>query len=260
MYRQISKFAPKINNSYSNDPLLYCTLDSLDSQFLHGSQGRIFGRYNEGCAQFMSDRCAANWDEVCEAMSKDKEMRFPNTISNNKNDPQCSCLPYGEQLIRNSAYKKYRVESIACNVVCKPHDPTVPNSPIVCMESKATGNSGPNNYDLIIGNSEGGSCEGIYKLVPEQIKNLDNDKIMNHILNKPNIAMDLLEKIYKTMAKEDTLYQLKNTRLGKFYEYLGNSVPQYPKNYVLPEIPRVTPGSIPNIPIEQNQEVQIFYY
>lgn len=228
MYREISKFAPKINNSYSNDPLLYCTLDSLDSQFLHGPQGRIFGRYNKSCAEFMSDRCAANWDQVCEAMSKDKETRYPNTItplSSLEDGKPPICLPYGEQLIRNSAFKKYRVKSLMCNVVCRPHDPTVPNSPIVCYETRYAGNSGPNNYEYVFGNSEGGVCDGVYKLTLEQIADLDNDPIMNHILDRPYLGKDLLEKIYQTMKRENTLYLLKNKRLGRFYEYLGHNIP-----------------------------------
>ena len=227
MYRSIKDFAPEIQNEYSADPLYYCTTDLMDSQFLHGAQGRIFGRYNRHCSEFLSARCSMNWDDVCEVMSKDKETRFPDTTTSINMQPiERSDLTYGEQLIRDSAYKKYKIQSYNCNLVCEPFDPTVVNSPVICYESRSATNSdnSVDKYSFSSGNIEGAYCQSTYAITPEQVQNLDNDPIMNKILNKPQIAMDLLENIYIGMKNTKTLQLLKGTRLGLFYQYLGHSL------------------------------------
>ncbi|NDB36068.1 MAG: hypothetical protein EB023_12175 [Flavobacteriia bacterium] len=228
MYRQISDFAPDIDNQYSADPLFYCTTDGLDSQFLHGAQGRIFGRYNKHCSEFLSTRCAKNWDDVCEAISHDRETRYPDLSG-----PLASytgqkggnvCLPYGEQLVRDSAIKKYKSMTLDCNLQCEPFDPTVANSPMICFETRTNCTVGSGIAQTCIGGSEGGICEPIYTITPEQARVLDTDPVMNRILNKPEIALDLLENIYKTLEKNKQLNIIQNTRLAKFYQYLGHPI------------------------------------
>jgi hypothetical protein len=227
MYRQISDFAPDINNQVTSDPLLYCVLDTMDSQFLHGAPGRTFGKYNEHCSEYLSTRCSMNWDGVCEAMSKDRETRFPNTggplpsygfFGNYKSGP---CLPYGEQIIRDTAFKKYKVKLSDCNVYCEPFDPTVANSPLVCYEARTSCSTGPTNYEVCEGSSEGGLCQSVYKFTPEQIQNLDSDPVMNKILDKPEIASDLIEQIYLTMKDDGSLNSLKGTRFYRYLQYVG---------------------------------------
>jgi hypothetical protein len=225
MYRQIADFAPNIDNEYSADPLFYCSTDMLDSQFLHGAQGRIFGRYNKHCSEFLSTRCAKNWDEACEAISYDRETRYPNTagpLRSYMGKTANVCLPYGEQLVRDTAFKKYKIMALDYNLQCEPFDPTVPNSPMICYETRTTCSNGLSGACL--GGSEGGACEGVYSITPEQAKVLDSDPVMNRILSKPEIALDLLEKIYKTLQKENQLGLIQNTRLANFYKYLGHPV------------------------------------
>jgi hypothetical protein len=229
MYRQICNFAPNIENEYSRDPLLYCVLDTMDSQFLHGAPGRTFGKYSDHCNQLLSDRCAKRWDELCEVISKDKTTNYPNTGGpvmgyeyTCRNTP---CLPYGEQILRNTAFKKYRVSMTGCNVRCEPFDPTVVNSPMICYDTRTQCTSGPNGAEVCVGDAlDGGTCVNTYSLTKEQIQDLDQDPVMNKILNKPEIASDLLEKIYLNMKQNNTLRLLKGTRLARFYEYLGHSI------------------------------------
>lgn len=230
MYRQISDFAPNIDNEYSRNPLLYCALSEMDSQFLHGSQGRIFGRYNKHCSEFLASRCSNEWDELCEAISKDKETRFPNEAGPSgsiyADVPRPPCLPYGEQLIRDSAFKRFRVETKNCTVKCEPFDPTVPNSPLICYESKEPCTNGVNPEDSVcMGNCSGyGQCQSVFKISPEQARTLDLDPVMNKILDKPDIAMDLLEQIYHNMKLDGSLSLIRQTRLARFYEFLGHPV------------------------------------
>lgn len=229
MYRQICNFAPEIDNDYSKDPLLYCVLDTMDSQFLHGAPGRTFGKYSSNCYQLLTDRCSKNWDQLCEAISRDKTTNYPNSggpVSGYEYTCQNTpCLPYGEQILRDSAFKKYRAEMKGCNVKCEPFDPTVVNSPLICYDTRSQCTAGPNGTEVCIGdNPEGGMCVNIYKLTDDQVRGLDQDPVMNKILNKPEIALDLLEKIYKNMKNDNRLSALRGTRLGKFYEYLGHSL------------------------------------
>lgn len=230
MYRQLSDFAPNIDNEYSRNPLLYCALNEMDSQFLHGAQGRIFGRYNKHCSEFLAARCANNWDELCEAISHDKETRFPNEAgplgSVYIDGLKSPCLTYGDQLTRDAAFKRFRSETKNCNVKCEPFDPTVPNSPLICYESKVSCASGPVPEAVCQGASAEayGSCESVFVVSPEQAKMLDMDPLMNKLLDKPDLAMDLLEQIYLNMKKAGTLGLLRQTRLGRFYEFLGHPV------------------------------------
>lgn len=222
MYRQISDFAPDMDNSYSADPVFYCTTDFLDSQFLHGPQGRIFGRYNTNCSEFISQRCAKNWDELCEAISHDRETKYPNTAGPLRTYSKSeSCLPYGEQMVRDTAFKKYKTMTMNCNLKCEPFDPTVPNSPMICYETRM---SCPPDSTSCLGTAEGGACQSIYSITADQAKVLDQDPVMNRILDKPDIALDLIEQIYTTMKKENTLELIRNTRLGRFYQFLGHQV------------------------------------
>ncbi len=229
MYRSISDFAPNIDNEYSRNPLLYCTLSEMDSQFLHGAQGRIFGRYNKHCSEFLASRCANHWDELCDAVSKDKETRYPNEAGPSGSvyvdTPAAPCLPYGEQLIRDAAFKRFRSTTKDCNVKCEPFDPTVPNSPLICYETKVSCASGPVPEEVCVGACDGyGQCQSVFTISPEQAQLLDMDPLMNKLLNKPDIAMDLLEQIYLNMKQQGTLGLIRQTRLARFYEFLGHPV------------------------------------
>jgi hypothetical protein len=121
--------------------------------------------------------------------------------------------------------KRFRVDVRGCNVKCEPFDPTVVNSPLICYTTRTQCTTGPNGTEVCLGDSpEGGMCINIYKITEQQAKTLDEDPVMNKILNKPELAMDLLEKIYMNMKRDNTLGLLKGTRLARFYEYLGHSV------------------------------------
>lgn len=212
-YRPIQTFAPDMKDTIRTDPLFYCLLDTMDSQFIHGSTGRIYGKYNENCSHFLTNRCALKWDPICEAVSKDKTMNFPNTGATNPKGGCSPCLAYGDQIVRNAALQRFKVASMNCNVKCEPHDPLNPESPLICYETSTPCNP---TDKTCFGTARYGTCKPVYKIAPEQIPTLDQDPLMNKILEKPQLAYDMLFGIYETMRAEGTLRSLDQTKLGRF--------------------------------------------
>ena len=80
----------------------------------------------------------------------------------------------------------------------EPFDPTVANSPMISYWTS-------NNQNLI----------PEYEVNPQTI---DKDVVMDKILNKPDIAINILINIYNTMKRKNKLSLLKNTKLGTFYQ------------------------------------------
>lgn len=217
-YRPISNVAPKFQDPARTDPLLYCLLDTMDSQFLHGSSGRLFGKYNENCTRFLSNRCAKQWDDICESVSRDKTTNFPNTADSIENVyGKNKCLPYGDQIIRDAALQRFKVATMNCNVRCEPHDPLNANSPLICYETRDSCSLRDQRNGVCFGSANRGECKRIYTILPEQIATLDQDPLMNKILERPHLAMDLLIGIYENMKQDKTLSSLIGTRLGQFY-------------------------------------------
>jgi hypothetical protein len=58
-------------------------------------------------------------------------------------------------------------------------------------------------------------CNPQFMVKPEEI---DNDIVMNKLIQKPSIALDLLINIYNNHKRVGTLDKLDNTNLGKFFK------------------------------------------
>ncbi len=231
-YRQIANFAGEINN-VSNDPLTYCVPDILNSQFLHGSDGRLFGKHNRQCGIYMSNRCSQNWDNICESMSFNSDTNYPD-VSNNP-DVGCARLSGGQILVRDTAYVKYLYSADSCNVICEPFNPNVADSPQICYMSEMSCSIGDSRASMCgilkdkqITRAQCGisdePCAREYSLTDEQIKTLDQDPVMNKLIDVAYIAPILLHMIYNSLKKRGKLSQIKNKRLGKFYELNGYAV------------------------------------
>ena len=69
MYAQLSHFGASPVNAlpvYNNDPLTYCIGDNASQRFNHGSHAVTYGQNSKACQVYMANRCAQNWDGVCE--------------------------------------------------------------------------------------------------------------------------------------------------------------------------------------------------
>ena len=158
----------------------------------------------------MAQYCSTNFDGVCEYVSRDKSIIYPNTIAlgPKQMSPNISA---GDFLVANTARRKYLVAmgGECCILKVENFDPTVASSPLVqYWEEKNTN-----------------GCIPVYKVDPSKI---DDDIVMNKILANPIIAIDVLINIYNTAINLNKLNELKNTKLYNFFQ--TSSFQQYIKN------------------------------
>lgn len=200
-YSKIIDFGPCVT-SYSSNPLAICMNDTLDNRFTEGVLGSLYGQNSAPCQMFMSDYCAMKWDENCEIASMNKDTRYPNNIGLCGGDNSMP-MTSGDILIQNTASKKYLRDYNNSFWEYRPFNPTVANSPLVRF---AVSNQCHSQ----------GNCGSVpeYEVDP---KTIDSDPVMDKILMKPNIAIDILANIYNTMKRRGTLAELNNTKLGRFF-------------------------------------------
>lgn len=204
-YRSIGSFGGNVDAIPSNNPLSYTLLASIDSQFNHGQMGQQLGPNTKHGQIFMAQYCASNFDGFCEFASKNQNKTQPNNIQPCGSESQVACqdLNAGEVLIGNTARKKYLTEmSGNCELKYEPFDPTVASSPLISFWQSSC-------------NSQGTSCIPVYEVNP---KTIDSDIVMQKILRKPIIALDVLINIYNTAVRKNTINQLKGTKIMKFFE------------------------------------------
>jgi hypothetical protein len=94
----------------------------------------------------------------------------------------------------------------------KQFDPTVASSPMYSEWISGEGYCSTGGCD---NQSNTGACVSVYGVDPVTI---NSDPLMNKILDKPIIAIDILKRIYVDMKREGTLNQLSGTRLGDFFQ------------------------------------------
>ena len=200
-YGKLIRFgATPVNNLavYNNDPLTMCIGRNASQAFNHGSNGTVYGQNSAECQTFMAERCAKNWDEVCEYAAS-----FP---ANEEFGIRADTMGYGmdttvgmnsgDILLRNTAMKKYlvRMHGGNCELKTEPFDPINPSSPYI------------SNY-------VGTGCVPEFAVDPRTI---DNDPVMDKILEKPRIAFQMLKNIRNTMIRNGTFHLLRGTKLGDF--------------------------------------------
>jgi hypothetical protein len=192
-YKTLVNFGANTVNPV-DDPMSY-VIPSNDAVFIHGADSiNKLGDSKQGQA-YLSQYCSTEWDGFCEAYSRTGELNRVNQIDILRNANTLN-LTTGEILIRNTAIEKY-ITNVAdsCELKIEQYDQTVSNSPNIFYRN--------------------GVCRPQFSVDPSTI---ENDPVMNKILNKPEIADDILENIYKNMKKQGKLDQLKGTRLGYYYK------------------------------------------
>lgn len=201
-YKTVSNFGCR-KYSQQENPLSYCVDNTMGQNFLHGSDSLSIGQHSRPCQLFMSQYCADNWDSICEISSKNMATHLPNNAEGYiDSDVRFSGnLTAGDDLIRNTAKRKYLVKMHNAVKKYEPFNPHVADSPMI-------------TYWVSDNFSTSNRLVPEYSVEPEDI---DEDKVMNKILDKPMIAMDVLINIYNNMKRKGTLSGLKDKRIGNFY-------------------------------------------
>jgi len=216
-YITISDFG--VGSKAQSNPLAVCATSTLDSSF-NGTLGgnNISGPDNQQCQIFMGNYCAANWDGVCEYMSKDQARIYPSVVlagngpqGNYLGDGMGSLLTKGQLLIRNAAAEKY-LKAMSGNCVRKyePFDPTVADSPLISRWVQKPLETSDEQMATVLSDK----CIPIYGVDPAVI---DSDIVMNKILAQPYIAMDILVNIFNNAVRDGSIKKLEKTKLYKLF-------------------------------------------
>lgn len=199
-YKKIIQFGQSSVNSlpvYNNDPLTLCIGNNASQRFNHGSSSDTYGQNSTPCQAYLSQRCARNWDGICEyAASTSANNEYTtraSTLNAGAND--VIGLTPGEILLRNTAHERFRTAMLGCQMKSEPFNPQDPNSPYISFYV-------------------GRNCVPVYEVNPATI---DSDIVMNKILDNPRIAIQMLRNIRNTMARKGTLKDLVGTRIGSFF-------------------------------------------
>ena len=194
-YTRINKFGQGAAFDAVNDPVTYCIGRTIDNSFQHGTT--LFGQECLPCQVIMSQRCAVQWDNICEMCSHNTNISYPNNLQNctSMNDVVNKNMNAGQILLYNTFATKYLTNIYAGTRKQEPFDARVASSPIITYWI-----GGFRTYEVL------------------ETENIDNCIVMNKILDNPYIARDILVNIYKTMKNKKTLYKLSGTRLGSFFQ------------------------------------------
>ncbi len=200
MYQQLLTFGASPVNAlpvYNNDPLTYCIGNNASQRFNHGSHAVTFGQNSKPCQVYMANRCAQNWDGVCEYAASKRANEEYGQVADVMfaGNYQSIGLSPGDVLLKNTAEDRFRVNMLNCELKTEPFNPVNPSSPYI-------------SYYV------GQQCIPQFAVDPSTI---DNDIVMNKILDNPKIAKQLLVNIKNTMTRDGTFHLLKGTRLGNFY-------------------------------------------
>jgi hypothetical protein len=174
---------------------------------------------NQLASEFMSNRCSAEWDGVCEAVMENPRHWYPRPIG-------CPAgLTDGQAMLRETAFKKYLLSTKNCWFACAPFDPTNADSPLVCYSSDTAPSTGTGKADIwtldgkpVCGGPaiDNPPCEKVYGFTDKQMAELDSDRVMNNLLRYPNVALDLLQKLAIWVKSSGNAPKVKNTQFMQF--------------------------------------------
>lgn len=196
------------NPNAEEDPINMCLFSDVNKSLTGGVLGYRYGPSNENCQLLMADRCARNWDAVCDIAASNGNATFPNnaTIRGNAMANPAEIQggsTVGAQLLHNAAQRRFCVFE-NCNVQQFPFDPTMIDSPTVTRINRSKYGCMP-------------SCS----VNPATI---NSDTLMNRCLDNPTACYDTLVNICQTHEKNGT--SLRGTRIGAFCDSLKGKTPQ----------------------------------
>jgi hypothetical protein len=199
-YVKISEFGKPAAYAPVNNPLSYGLSGGMDNLFMHGSKN-----IDSNALPFQTyaaEYCAKGFDNFCKVMTANQTPQyFPNLVHGctGRRNTMPEQLTQGDVILLNTARVKYlmKMRNSVANMV--PFDPTVAASPLITIY---TGEYMIPEYHIPKGHD------------------LKNDPVMQRLLNKPMLGLELLLNIYSNMKSQNRLGDLKGTKLGMFYDNL----------------------------------------
>lgn len=115
------------NPNAEEDPINMCLFSDVDKSLTGGVLGYRYGPSNENCQLLLADRCAQNWDAVCDVAAANNNAMFPNTATIRGNSMANPAeiqggSTVGSQLLHNAAQRRFCVFQ-NCSVQQFPFDP-----------------------------------------------------------------------------------------------------------------------------------------
>lgn len=198
-YVQISKFG-KLNPVLTVDPVASSIYKDPDSSFDEGELSVLYGPRTRNSQLYMAERCSKNWDGACEYLSRNMDdtstnaAKIPSALFPTNYIPGKQTI--GDILVENSAVRRF-CDLSSCSIQAEPYDPTNPNSVWV----KSYG------------------CCGYEPCLPVCMPpdNPDSDILLNKVLDKPDLHIDLLVNMYKNVMKNNLRPKYVNTRIGNIF-------------------------------------------
>lgn len=200
-YVPIAKFGASMNPVMSIDPVAASVYKDVDSDFDIGEMAIRYGPRSKESMLYMAERCAKNWDGACEFLSRNRDAnavcnqaRISSPLFRRINPPNSETI--GDILVENTAVRRF-CDLSSCAVTSSPYDPTNPNSVWV----KQYG------------------CCGTTTCLPVCFPpdDPDNDIVLNKVLDKPDLHLDLLVNMYKNVNNQKLRGKYVNTRLGRIF-------------------------------------------
>ncbi len=197
-YANYRNFAPNINEQVTTDPIAWSLYgNSLDAQFSIGSSGQNkYGLQGSTPQLYLAEKCAMNYDKVCEMVSRNTTILKSNVASIispsfiNRNQQTI-----GQALLDNAGQRRFGDLS-NCNIRKELFNSLDPTSPYVSTISCPT------------------------EIICKPLLDPDHDILLNRILDEPEAHMNLLTNMYKNTRNEKDKYN--NTRIGKLFEVFDN--------------------------------------
>jgi hypothetical protein len=213
-YATFKEFGSALNPNIKNplnasNPLTYCLVPSLNSQFVHGSSsaGMLYSNQNASCMAFMSGRCMKEWDGYCQAyVDLNQDTYWPNmgvidvAAYNNAKNYYNVKPTIGQDLLRNTCYRKFIfVPGQKPNYT--QFDSNVANSPFIEIYNNEV---------------------AVYSFVKDlgNAKLIDSDPLVQKMLENPLVCMDVIGRIYLAYKnKENGIEnQIKDSIIEKYFK------------------------------------------
>ena len=189
--------------SFTDNPLTYCLVDSMDKNFLHGSNGIRYRPESKECQLYMSEKCANEWDGFCEySYQTNTQKRPPSIVTKLSSIHPCgTVLSVADNLLASTAERKY----------CTYED---------CKQTQSNFDPmNPNGVKLNFYADENGNMQTCTPVCRVNIETINEDPVMQRLVENPDAAPALLHNICKTAQKENV--DLSSTILFPFVRFFN---------------------------------------